>query len=142
LVVNKGKILTKNNLLLNLLKGRFTMALGKKIKKSLTNKNTGVASKKTSSAKAKTTVAKEKKVKFSITAPNASKVSLAGSFNNWSDKKTPLKKNTKKQWEKEVPLKPGSYEYKFVVDGNWINDPANDNLAWNDFGTQNSIINI
>ncbi len=81
-----------------------------------------------------------KKVKFVIAAPDASAVMLAGDFNNW--KVTTSLKKGKKMWEKDISLKPGKYEYKFIVDGNWVNDPNNNSCAWNSFGTQNSIIEI
>jgi len=84
----------------------------------------------------------EKKVSFVLDAPNANKVMLAGSFNEWDYKKAVLKKNKNKTWKKEVALKPGRHEYKFVVDGNWISDPSNNNKAVNSFGSENSVIEI
>ena len=85
---------------------------------------------------------KTKKVKFSLNAPEAKKVALAGNFNKWNHTKTELKKNQNKVWVKELLLKPGRYEYKFVVDGNWIADPKNSNMALNSFGTQNSVTEV
>ena len=92
----------------------------------------------------KSTVTKAvgKKIKFALEAPSAGKVTVAGDFNGWDDKSTPLKKSRKNMWEKDMVLTPGRYEYKFVVDGNWINDPKNNCLAWNSFGSQNSVIEI
>jgi 1,4-alpha-glucan branching enzyme len=109
------------------------MAL-KKVKKSFSTGKKYMAPK--SSGKA----AKAKKVTFSIHAPQANEVLIAGDFNNW-EPKTRLKKS-KATWQKDITLKPGKYEYKFVVDGNWVNDPANDCCAWNSFGTQNSVIEV
>ena len=102
-------------------------------------KKRGSATRNYSAAKPK--VSKGKKVKFMLHAPDAGKVMLAGDFNNWQHARTPLKKG-KKAWEKDLVLKPGKYEYKFVVDGNWINDPGNDCYIWNSYGTQNSVIEI
>lgn len=82
-----------------------------------------------------------KKVSFTISAPNASSVMLAGSFNNWNYTGTSLKKNTKNgSWTRELTLKPGRYEYKYIVDGRWINDPNNRNTIRNPYGTENSLI--
>jgi hypothetical protein len=39
-------------------------------------------------------------------------------------------------------LSPGNYEYKFLVDGQWKEDPQNDQLHPNCFGTYNNIINV
>jgi 1,4-alpha-glucan branching enzyme len=67
---------------------------------------------------------------------------LAGSFNNWDYKSTPLRKGKDNIWRTSLSLKPGRYEYKFYVDGNWWNDPSNNSSVGNSFGTQNSVIQI
>ena len=41
-----------------------------------------------------------------------------------------------------VKLAPGSYQYKFVVDGIWCADPENANAVPNDQGTFNSVITV
>ncbi len=53
---------------------------------------------------------------------NANAVSLGGTMNHWMTWKTPLAKEGK-SWICRLNLKPGKYEYKFIVDGNWIFDP-------------------
>ena len=37
-------------------------------------------------------------------------------------------------------LPPGAYEYKFVVDGEWLTDPGNPEVRPNAFGTYNSVL--
>jgi 1,4-alpha-glucan branching enzyme len=82
-------------------------------------------------------------VTFAIEAPKANKVMLAGSFNNWDHTSMPLKRTNKEGlWAKDMVLNPGKYEYKFVVDGNWINDPRNRKTIRNPFGTENSLIEV
>ena len=83
-----------------------------------------------------------KSVEFKFYAPTAKKVTLAGSFNNWDIKKHPAKKDTRGNWITKVSLKPGRHEYKFVVDGNWINDPKCSAAAWNSVGSQNSVLEV
>jgi len=39
-------------------------------------------------------------------------------------------------------LAPGSYEYKFVVNGEWTVDPANPSFVVNALGTLNSVIEV
>lgn len=56
--------------------------------------------------------------------PNAKTVSVAGTFNSWSDQSTPLIKQGK-SWVATVEMEPGRHEYKFIVDGKWITDPSN-----------------
>ena len=90
----------------------------------------------------KRSAAQPKKVQFAFEAPNAKSVTLAGSFNNWNATATQLKKGKGKIWKKDLSLKPGRYEYKFVVDGNWTADPKNNNRAWSSLGTENSVIEV
>lgn len=84
----------------------------------------------------------EKAVEFKFYAPQAKKVSLAGSFNKWDIKKTLAKKDSKGNWSAKVSLKPGKYEYKFFVDGNWANDPRCSSCVSNSFGSQNCILEV
>ena len=43
-------------------------------------------------------------------------------------------------WTLPVYLKPGKHLYKFIIDGKWTEDPANDKWEMNDMGTKNSIL--
>lgn len=81
----------------------------------------------------------ERKVKFQLKAPNATSVLLVGDFNSWDSKGIPLKKNKNGVWATELALKPGKYQYKFLVDGQWITDPENKVTVKNPFGTENSV---
>jgi len=83
-----------------------------------------------------------KAVTFKLTAPKAKKVSVAGSFNNWDVKSHLAKKGLKGNWSTKVSLKPGRYEYKFVVDGAWMNDPDCKNSVYNTLGSQNSLVEV
>ena len=85
---------------------------------------------------------RDKTVDFKFYAPQARKVYLAGSFNKWDAKKISAKKDSKGNWNAKVSLKPGRHEYKFFVDGCWVNDPGCSNCVPNAFGTCNCIIEI
>lgn len=87
-------------------------------------------------------IVKSKPAEFKFYAPQAKKVSLAGSFNNWNTKELAAKKDTKGNWIVKVNLKPGRYEYKFFVDGSWLNDPKCTSCTFNNFGTQNCVLEI
>ena len=64
------------------------------------------------------------KVIFSIKAPDASVVTIAGNFNGWNPQVTALSHLTNQVWSIALPFKPGKkYYYKYVVDGYWIADP-------------------
>jgi hypothetical protein len=79
---------------------------------------------------------------FSITAPEAKEVHLVGDFNNWQLGETSNMSRDNGAWTKRLPLTPGKYHYRFVVDGTWIEDPANPRTAKNPFGQMNSLIEI
>lgn len=55
---------------------------------------------------------------------NASKVMLAGTFNGWKTNELAMRK-TASGWQLPYALAAGNHEYKFIVDGHWITDPAN-----------------
>ena len=79
------------------------------------------------------------KVTFVLMAPDAKRVCLTGEFNEWSPEATPMKKQEGGRWETTVVLAPGRYQYKFLVDGEWIHDPnAGENVP-NQHGSLNSV---
>lgn len=83
---------------------------------------------------------KRRRVTFSLEAPYADKVSLAGDFNRWNATRHPMKKDTRGTWIKTVIIPPGQYEYKFLVDGQWQRDPVNETVCRNCYGSLNSVI--
>jgi len=82
----------------------------------------------------------KRKITFTLDAPQANEVFLVGDFNQWNIRKHIMKKDIGGMWEKSVFLTPGTYEYKFFVDGHWRHDPTNDQNVPNSFGTTNNII--
>ncbi|MBM3255349.1 MAG: glycoside hydrolase family 13 [Candidatus Omnitrophica bacterium] len=87
-------------------------------------------------------IAGAKLTELKLYAPGAKKVSLAGSFNKWDTKALAGKKDSKGNWTVKANLKPGKYEYKFFVDGSWINDPRCNSCVTNSFGTQNCVLEV
>ena len=85
---------------------------------------------------------KRRRVTFSLEATQAKEVILTGDFNNWDPKIHPMKTDGNGLWNKTVMIPPGKYEYKFLIDGDWKEDPQNAQTCPNCFGTQNSIINL
>lgn len=83
-----------------------------------------------------------KEIEFKLNAPKARKVILAGSFNNWDTKSISAKKDAQGNWAVKVSLVPGKYEYKFFVDGSWLNDPRCKSCVPNNFGTQNCVVEV
>jgi 1,4-alpha-glucan branching enzyme len=62
-------------------------------------------------------MASRKKETFTLNAPEANSVALAGDFTSWELTPKPMKKNKDGVWKTTVALGPGRYEYKFIVDG-------------------------
>ncbi|MBM3245943.1 MAG: glycoside hydrolase family 13 [Candidatus Omnitrophica bacterium] len=79
---------------------------------------------------------------FKFYAPQAKRVNLAGSFNAWNTKTLSAKKDSRGNWAVKVNLKPGRHEYKFFVDGSWLNDPRCTHCITNSYGSQNCIIDV
>jgi hypothetical protein len=53
-----------------------------------------------------------------------------------------MQKDGNGKWIKAKMLLPGNLEYKFWVDGQWIEDPENLRVCTNCFGTQNNIVKV
>ena len=71
--------------------------------------------------------------------PDASIVVLAGSFNNWNQSQFVFGKEGD-EWICRIDLEAGKHAYKFIIDGNWLLDPANPNTEDDDYGVKNSVI--
>ncbi len=71
--------------------------------------------------------------------PNARVVAVAGSFNDWNQSQVLCGKEGD-EWICRLDLKPGRYTYKFIIDGDWILDPANLETETDDRGHTNSVL--
>jgi 1,4-alpha-glucan branching enzyme len=81
-------------------------------------------------------------VRFEFIHPTAAQVSVAGTFNDWQPDAKSLQPIGSGHWLKESALAPGTYEYCFVVDGEWLPDPQAADTVANPFGGRNSILNV
>lgn len=84
------------------------------------------------------------KVTFSIDGKEASNVSVIGDFNGWNIKANPLKKLKNGTFKGTLDLQKGqSYEFRYVVDGDFVNDEEADDYLWNDFAAgENGVLNL
>jgi len=76
---------------------------------------------------------------FSFVAPTASSVQLAGDFTNWEKQPINLGKDADGVWRTSIELECGAHYYRFLVDGQWCDDPNSALRAPNPFGTQNAV---
>ena len=83
-----------------------------------------------------------RKTTFKFMAPDAVSVFLAGDFNAWNPNAHPLKKISNGLWKINLNLSSGRYEYRFLVDGEWRNDPECETYEPNPFGSNNSVVTL
>jgi hypothetical protein len=83
-------------------------------------------------------------VVFSLPADvRADRVALCGEFNDWSTETTTLAHQGDGTWSVTVPLAPGTYRYKYLLDGEtWENGPNADRYEENAYGTQDSVVEV
>ena len=84
----------------------------------------------------------ECKITFNLYAKEADQVELVGEFNGWKPAKLKKYKNGNFKTQLNLPVDK-AYEFRYLVDGQWQNDPAADAYKWNDFaGDDNSVVNV
>lgn len=71
----------------------------------------------------------------------ASLIVLTGTFNNWSQSQLIFAREGD-EWVCRVDLDPGVYQYKFIVDGDWLLDPSNPDTAEDEAGNVNNVIEV
>ena len=81
---------------------------------------------------------------FKYRPPQAiNRVFVAGEFNGWNPTANELvDADGDGTYEIAITLAPGSYQYKFVVDGRWIQDPSHQKSMPDGFGGFNSVIEV
>jgi len=87
------------------------------------------------------------KVKVTFSMPTLEGVTalyLVGSFNDWSDTGTPLVRGVDGSWSVALTLEAGwAHQYRFRdQDGGWHNDWAADSYVPNEFGSENSVVDL
>jgi len=80
-------------------------------------------------------------VLFTLAAPEARRVQLAGDFNSWVPEGNEMEFSNG-VWKKILALTPGRYRYRYVVDGRWQSDPMNSCTEPSPFGEQDSVVDL
>ncbi len=91
-------------------------------------------------------------VLFRHYAPSAIRMNLAGDFNQWCDTANgrpidvtmdPMTMDDKGIWSIVKPLEPGTYQYKYIIDGGiWQQDTNNLNTTPDGYGGVNSVVTV
>jgi 1,4-alpha-glucan branching enzyme len=79
---------------------------------------------------------------FSFKAPGASSVLLVEDFTHWQKAPIGLRKTPDGIWRTTVSLPPGEYHYRFLVDGEWRDDPECSLQVPNPFGTHDAVARV
>lgn len=84
-----------------------------------------------------------KKVQFELSTLAGSKVSVAGTFNNWNTTANLLKDNPDSgHFKTALNIPAGTHEYKFIVDDIWTLDPQCEDWTQNDYGSLNNVLHV
>jgi 1,4-alpha-glucan branching enzyme len=90
-------------------------------------------------ARSKMTTANRRRQPFVFIDPAAATVLLVGDFTHWEESPIQMERAKDGTFRALVDLTPGEHEYRFVVDGQWRDDPACPSRVANPYGTENSI---
>lgn len=85
---------------------------------------------------------KTRRVRIEFTQRRAFRVYIAGTFNEWHPQATQMIALGNGRWFKELTLPLGTYEYRLVVDGEWMADPRALESVPNPFGGVNSVLRV
>ena len=82
------------------------------------------------------------KVTFTVPAEEAKEVAVVGDFNNWSPEGSDLKKLKHGSFKGTFELpKESTYEFKYLIDGDFVNETEADGYQWNDYaGAENAVL--
>ena len=76
---------------------------------------------------------------FSFRAPAALRVQLAGDFTHWQKNPVSMRRVENGIWKTKVKLEPGVHYYRFIVDGEWHDDPECTVRVPKEFGASNMV---
>ncbi len=76
---------------------------------------------------------------FRFSAPDATSVLLVGDFTHWQKRGIPMQKGKDGIWVATVELLPGKHTYRFLVDGDWRDDPECRTRVANPFGGEDMV---
>ncbi len=82
-------------------------------------------------------------VEFSLEAPTATTVAVAGDFSGWASDFVLEDADGDGIWTGRIPITPGLHKYMFVIDGTrWVTDPGAQRYADDGFGNRNAVLAV
>lgn len=74
------------------------------------------------------------KVTFKVKHPEKKEVKVVGDFNQWDENAHVLTRLKSGIFKITVDVpKDETFEFKYLIDGEWVNDESADDYRWNDF---------
>ena len=83
-----------------------------------------------------------KKVSFAVKLPGAREVVLTGDFTAWARDRVRLAPAPNSEWTTTLELKPGEYQYRLIVDGQWRDHSEAKRRVPNAYGSQNCVMTV
>ncbi|MBU6411768.1 MAG: glycogen-binding domain-containing protein [Verrucomicrobia bacterium] len=87
-------------------------------------------------------LAEFKDVEFRMDAPAAKSVKLVADFTDWEKSPLDMIRSHDGEWFTIVPLLPGNYAYRFLVDGRWFDDAHSERRASDSFGGSDTVLDV
>ena len=79
---------------------------------------------------------------FTFYRTGVKSLALVGEFNSWDEHSTPMTEVSQGVWTVSVALRPGVYEYQFIVDGTKRETDPSMPKVESDFGSPNSVVTV
>jgi len=83
-----------------------------------------------------------RRVALVVKAPEAKEVRVSGDFTQWDRQGIRLSHDGKGQWRTILPLNPGEYQYRLLVDGQWKDHAEATERVANPFGSENCVLKV
>ena len=81
-----------------------------------------------------------REIEFRFFRPEASQVFLVGDFNGWNSTGQPMVRAENGEWLSRLTLPEGTYQFKYLADGEWFLDYAAFGLEYGPYGPNSVVV--
>jgi hypothetical protein len=135
----KARVTPLTGLRLNSNKMEMTMMITMPTKTKVGTKKRSIRSNRQAQADPDQSFNSHRQIEFHLQAPKAGSVKLAADFTDWEKSPLEMTRDAAGMWFASVSLLPGEYAYRFIVDGEWSDDPLSFHNLPNPYGSVNSV---
>jgi 1,4-alpha-glucan branching enzyme len=83
-----------------------------------------------------------RRVAIAVHAPEATEVRVTGDFTHWVKQGIRLSHDGNGPWRTVLPLEPGTYQYRLLIDGEWKDHAEATERVRNPFGSENCVLMV